>query len=54
MKETIEGKEYIDMSKSIDLGDYNISQDELLNFLALAEDEDNSNYISQVEFFNVI
>lgn len=42
------------MSKSLDLGDYNITQDELLNFLALAEDEDNGNYISQAEFFNVI
>jgi hypothetical protein len=53
-KETIEGKDYFNMSKELDLGDYDLSQDELLNFLALADDEDNGNYISQGEYFNLI
>ena len=42
------------MSLEFDLEEYSISQDELLNFLALADDEDNGHHISQAEFFNVI
>ena len=53
-KETIEGKDFFNMAKALDLEDYNITQDELLNFLALADDEVNGNYISQAEYFNVI
>ena len=53
-KETIDGKDFFNMAKQLDLEDYNISQDELLNFLALADDEVNGNFISQAEYFNVI
>ena len=53
-KETIEGKDFFNMAKALDLEDYNITQDELLNFLTLADDEVNGNYISQAEYFNVI
>ena len=42
-KETIEGKDFFNMAKALDLEDYNITQDELLNFLALADDEVNGN-----------
>ena len=52
-KEEVDGENYLDMTKEFDLDVYNITQDELLEYLGQAEDE-GGNFISQTEYYNVM
>lgn len=52
-KEEVDGEFYLDMTKEIDLDVYNITQDELLEYLGQAQDE-GGNFISQTEYYNVM